>query len=106
MPCPPWSGSLMSLIAYAKEVLPVQGFVVRTIDKRADWLLFEDPAIAGVLVEFPTAEGLIEDWEAAQNTFLHLHQGHLSKASYKAWNLYTVLVTTDSDEPLGHDARG
>src|SRR5687767_6516445 len=88
----------------AKNILPSQGFVTRALDNHPDWLLFEDPAIAGVIIEFPNVAGLLKEWESSQNSFLHLHQGRLTKASYKAWNLYTVLVTSDVNESLESEA--
>src|SRR6266480_2634591 len=89
----------MNWLEYAQQLLPTQGFRARIADKRSDWLLFEDAAVAGVIIQYPTVSALLEGWDKAQSAYLSSNHARLGEASYKAWNLYTVLLTSD-DNPL------
>ena len=58
-------------------------------------ICFESAALIGFVYVFPTARELLETWEAAQQRVLSRHAPALRTAGAKAWNVYSVLLTSE-----------
>jgi hypothetical protein len=58
-------------------------------------ICFESATVAGFVHVFPTARELLETWEAAQQRVLSRHAPALRAAGAKAWNVYSVLLTSE-----------
>lgn len=63
---------------------------------------FENATIMGFIHEFDTAEALLGNWEAAQQKVLARHAPALRTAGAKAWNVYSVFLTSQSDPDRKH----
>ncbi|WP_292022159.1 MULTISPECIES: hypothetical protein [unclassified Brevundimonas] len=56
---------------------------------------FESATLIGFVHVFSTASDLLENWEAAQQRVLSRHAPALKAAGAKAWNVYSVLLTSE-----------
>lgn len=56
---------------------------------------FESATLVGFVHVFSTARDLLENWEAAQQRVLSRHAPALKAAGAKAWNVYSVLLTSE-----------
>lgn len=63
-------------------------------------ICFESATIAGFVHVFPTASELLANWEAAQQRVLSRHAPALRAAGAKAWNIYSVLLTSEQAPTL------
>jgi hypothetical protein len=63
-------------------------------------ICFENATVVGFLHVFSTAQELLESWEAAQQRVLIRHGAALRAAGAKAWNVYSVLLTSESAPKL------
>ncbi len=57
---------------------------------------FENAALMGFVHVFQNSEELLARWEAAQDRVLARHRAALRRAGAKAWNVYSVFLTSDS----------
>jgi hypothetical protein len=58
-------------------------------------ICFENTTVAGFVHVFPTAQELLATWEAAQQRVLSRHAPAFRAAGAKAWNVYSVLLTSE-----------
>jgi hypothetical protein len=56
---------------------------------------FESAALMGFVYVFETASILLEGWKASQQSALARHAPSLRAAGSKAWNVYSVFLTSD-----------
>lgn len=56
---------------------------------------FEDSTLVGFLHVFRTAADLLAQWEVAQMRVLSRHSAALRAGGSKAWNVYSVLLTSE-----------
>lgn len=61
-------------------------------------ICFENPTIVGFLHQFESAALLIEGWEASQAKALARHAAALRAAGIKAWNVYSIFLTSERVE--------
>jgi hypothetical protein len=61
---------------------------------------FENPALVGFLHVFATAADLLAQWEEAQRRVLSRHAAPLRLAGAKAWNVYSVFLTSEKSPEL------
>lgn len=66
---------------------------------------FENSTIVGFLYVFDTAEKLLADWEAFQARVLARHAAPLRAAGAKAWNVYSVFLTSENSPSLLRDVE-
>lgn len=60
---------------------------------------FESPGLVGFLHVFETADALLQTWEMAQQRVLARHAPVLRAAGAKAWNVYSIFLTTEKATP-------
>tara|TARA_R110000868_G_scaffold375277_2_gene639788 strand:- start:802 stop:1335 length:534 start_codon:yes stop_codon:yes gene_type:complete len=65
-------------------------------------ICFENAALMGFVHVFDTADTLLCNWHASQQTVLARHAASLRAAGAKAWNIYSVFLTPEEDT---HRAR-
>lgn len=58
-------------------------------------ICFENAALVGFLHVFPTAVALLDGWQASQQYALARHAASLRASGAKAWNVYSVFLTSD-----------
>jgi hypothetical protein len=56
---------------------------------------FENSTILGFLHVFETAADLLVSWETVQGRVLARHAAELRAAGVKAWNVYSILLTSE-----------
>lgn len=64
---------------------------------------FENPTVMGFLHVFDTAETLLRQWEEAQSRVLARHVAALRAAGAKAWNVYSIFLTSERAPALRRD---
>jgi hypothetical protein len=58
-------------------------------------ICFESATVVGFVHVFSTARELLDAWEAAQQRILARHAPALRAAGVKAWNVYSVFLTSE-----------
>lgn len=66
---------------------------------------FENPTIVGFLHVFDSAEDLLANWEEAQARVLARHTAPLRAAGAKAWNVYSIFLTSEHAPSLRRDVE-
>ncbi len=61
-------------------------------------ICFENAAIVGFLHQFDSAAALISGWDGAQAKALARHAPALRAAGTKAWNVYSIFLTSERVE--------
>ena len=61
---------------------------------------FENPTLVGFIHTFNTAAELLANWEEAQQRVLSRHVASLRLAGTKAWNVYSVFLTSETAPEL------
>jgi hypothetical protein len=84
------------LIDEARSVLEASGFVTFLAAPDAKALVFEDISVLGQVHVLESADEIFANWQLLQDTFLRENADRLSRDASKAWNVYTVLLTSDS----------
>src|SRR5437016_1545841 len=89
-------GGMMSLLQIAESVLLGTNYDVGRTGRERPSVYFEDYSLFGLLVVYDSVSELIADWRKEQDVFLNKHAPLLRNASQKAWNCYTVHLTSAS----------
>ncbi|UCI23979.1 hypothetical protein [Mesorhizobium sp. B2-8-5] len=63
-------------------------------------ICFESATVIGFVHVFGTARELLDTWEAAQQRVLARHAPALRAAGTKAWNVYSVFLTSEFAQSL------
>jgi len=63
-------------------------------------ICFENAGLVGFLHVFDTADDLLRQWEEAQQRVLARHTASLRAAGAKAWNVYSVFLTSQAAPDL------
>ena len=66
---------------------------------------FENPTIVGFLHVFDTADDLLAKWEDSQALVLSRHAAPLRAAGAKAWNVYSVFLTSEQAPTLRREVE-
>jgi hypothetical protein len=66
----------------------------------------EGSTIVGFLLVFGTAQELSDRWEEAQRRVLARHASALRAAGAKAWNVYSILLTSQLEPSLQRRVEG
>ena len=64
---------------------------------------FENAALMGFVHVFDTADALLRSWEERQKITLARHATFLRGAGTKAWNVYSLFLTENSDPLRGRE---
>lgn len=64
---------------------------------------FENAALMGFVHVFDTADALLTAWQGNQQVALARYAASLRSAGAKAWNVYSVFLTSDQDARRGHE---
>lgn len=84
------------LIDDARSVLEASGFATVSAAPDTNSLVFEDISVLGQVHALESAADILANWQLLQDTFLTDSAERLSRDASKAWNVYTVLLTSDS----------
>lgn len=83
------------LLDEVRSVLEGEGYQTYAPEPDASFFYFEDLSVIGQVQTPDTANEIIEHWESVQDTFLRTNAPKFLRDATKAWNLYTVMLTTD-----------
>lgn len=64
---------------------------------------FENAALMGFVHVFDTVDAILRSWEERQKTTLARHATSLRGAGTKAWNVYSLFLTENSDALRGRE---
>lgn len=82
----------MRIIEEARDVLEKYGYTVSY--RGNDMLQVEDETLLGFISEL-SLESLLETWSRRQDDFLTSNSSVLTNSALKAWNLYSVFLSSD-----------
>ena len=89
----------MNLSEEARTVLETGGFRTALGVSSANSVYFEDDIIVGAVFIHSTLADLITSWEECQDRFLGTNSRALRSDPIKAWNIYTIHLTSDRGVP-------
>jgi hypothetical protein len=75
------------------SLLEDSGYRVREAVENLSLLYFEDSSLVGFVSIEADCEELISTWESKQNAFMQSNAQRFKRASLKAWNAYSALLT-------------
>jgi hypothetical protein len=90
----------MRIVEEARNILEKYRYTASRL--REDMLQFEDETLLGFICELPLRT-IIESWSSRQDEFLRRNAIVLRHSALKAWNLYSVFLS--SDVPDENDRR-
>lgn len=82
----------MRIIEEARDVLEKYNYIVSL--RGEDMLQFEDETLLGFVCEL-SLESLLQTWSSRQDDFLRNNARTLANSALKAWNLYSVFLSSD-----------
>jgi hypothetical protein len=85
----------MSLLPDVESLLSKAGYRMMRNSAVPSSVAFEDDSLFGFVVEYDTINSLQEGWKKAEQVFLTLHAPSLRRADQKAWNCYSIHITSD-----------
>jgi hypothetical protein len=86
--------AVSSLLDDIRSVLSEAGFDVLSPRGDEDTLYFEDASLMGHVRVLPSPDEIVQQWEGIQDAFLGANAPSFLRDATKAWNLYTVLLTS------------
>ncbi len=90
----------MRIVEEARNILEKYSYTVSSL--REDMLQFEDETLLGFICELPVRT-ILESWAGIQDEFLRRNASVLRNSALKAWNLYSVFLS--SELPDENDRR-
>lgn len=84
----------MNVIHEARSILEKANYQTHAQNLSSDVFYFEDFSILGFVKVCETIESLINGWESSQDSFLKEHALRLRSEPNKAWNVYSVFLST------------
>jgi len=88
----------MDLLSDIRSVLEGAGYATFSPRPDSTFLYFEDISIMGYLQILPSVKEIINNWEGIQDGFLKTNASRFQRDAQKAWNLYTILLTSQVGE--------
>lgn len=85
----------MNLTEETRTVLEGAGFRTALGPASSTTVYFEDDIIVGAVFVHETVERLVGGWEECQDRFLGMNSRAIRSDPIKAWNIYTVHLTSD-----------
>lgn len=87
----------MELLSASEELLEAAGFETERVTSANNHsLVFEDATIAGFVLFYDGPASLMTNWERDSKQLIETYQFGLRRAGTKAWNLYTILIASDT----------
>lgn len=86
----------MNIIEESRSILEAAGYRTVLGTSSADVCFFEDASILGAIFVHPSITSLLERWQDSQDSFLGTHSRSLHNDPVKAWNIYTIHLTSDT----------
>ena len=90
---------MLRLLDDVRAVLHAEAFTTLLLRPDSSVLYFEDSTVMGHVHVLASAEEILQTWEALQDTFLQRNATRLLVDPTKAWNLYTVLIASQTPPP-------
>lgn len=87
----------MELLAKSARLLQRSGYTTATVPvDGTDALAFEDTTVIGFVFQYDDVPTLLSSWDTDARETIGTYQFGLRRAAKKAWNLYTIFVSTGS----------
>jgi hypothetical protein len=87
---------MASILSDVRGILELAGFATFSPRPDSPLLYFEDISIMGQAHVFDAVDDVVVRWERIQDEFLRANAQRFGKDITKAWNLYTVLLTSET----------
>lgn len=84
----------MDIVNEVISILEIEGYSTRLISENK--LIFEDESLCGFISVQDTIQTILETWETIQNDFVKEKTNHLREDISKAFNLYSIFLTSDN----------
>lgn len=85
----------MDVLVETKAVLVNAGYDCVITKENTEQVYFEDECVLGFVNIFPKLSDIISNWEQVQDNFLKKAASQLKNEPQKAWNVYSVFLTSD-----------
>jgi len=85
----------MNLAHEARSILEDAGYITAVPDQDSLMFYFEDNSLLGFIVIHERSETILDHWEEQQDSFLRHHAMRLRREPNKAWNVYSIHLTSD-----------
>jgi len=85
---------MTNLLTTVRSVLEQAGYRTIGIAPASTSLQFEDDSVLGIIYASASLQNLVEEWKENQDTFLRESSSRLLTDPLKAWNCYTVLLSS------------
>jgi len=86
----------MNILIESQNILENNGYSIRSASIDSKALIFEDESIIGMVIEIESISKLLENWEKMQDKFLNNYASVMNKEPEKAWNAYTIYLSTET----------
>jgi hypothetical protein len=91
---------MIDLLTTTQTVLGEAGFETWLVRGTFGTIVcFEDISVMGFVGIFSTTDALLQDWKRFESEMLDRYAAPIRGSGEKAWNVYTVLLTTDAPSP-------
>lgn len=87
---------MQQLLLDIQSVLASADYRVAFPSQDSASMYFEDESLLGAVFVMDSVDALLDGWEHTQDTFLRRHGSAFSSDPFKAWNCYTVFLTSES----------
>ncbi len=94
-----YRGIIMNLTEEIRSVLELGGYRTARGPATLNAIYFEDATIVGVVFLYDSVSDLVGSWEKQQDSFLGSNSHAIRSNPIKAWNIYTVHLTSDHGQP-------
>src|SRR5437879_3758190 len=98
-PATNWGSDDMNLIDVSREILGASGFRTHAPNPAENLFHFEDDALLGFVALHPDVLTILGKWREQQDAFVKTQARVLREAPVKAWNVYSVFLTSTACPP-------
>ena len=85
----------MNIIDESRGLLEISGYKTKYSELEANFLYFEDDSLLGFVISFSTTDNLLKYWKEKSDKFLMKNADRLRSNPRKAWNIYSIFLTTE-----------
>lgn len=85
----------MNLFDEAQIILEKTGYHLEVREDPSHIFFFEDSSLFGFLAVYQTIDKLLANWHQLHDSFLQTHARQLREYPSKAWNAYSIFVTSE-----------
>lgn len=88
----------MNILFETIDILESEGYKTKQSDTSEDKAYFEDESLLGFISVHTSLQDIIATWKENQDEFLNKNAIKLRADPVKAWNIYSIFLTSDFEE--------